>query len=1043
MDCGSCGRANASGARFCNGCGAALPARAADDAERKTVSVVFTDVVGSTALGERLDPESLRAVMARYFDTMRSTLEAHGATVEKFIGDAVMAVFGVPVVREDDALRAVRATLDMREALERLNAELDREHGVRLLTRTGINTGEVVVGGAGSARDQRLATGDAVNVAARLQQAAAPGETYIGEQTHAAVRNAAVLEALPPLQAKGKSEPLRAWRLVSVQHDAPAIARSTDTPFVGRRHERDQLQQVFDAARRERACRLVTIVGTPGTGKSRLTREFLQSIDDQARVLVGRCAAYGQGITYLPLAEVVRAVAGDDPELALALRLRDTERGDVAARVIVGALGGKGQAGSPEETAWAFRRLFEALAASQPLALVIDDIHWAESPLLDLIEYLVGFSSGAPILVLCLTRPDLLETRPSWSAPHPRSTLLALQPLTHDDASRLIDGLRPDRPLAPDVRQRIVDNAEGNPLFVEQMLAMLAEQPDGAADAIPPTIHALLAARLDRLPPAERAVLQRAAVQGRLFQRSAVAELLGPTAAGGLGATLLALARKEFVRPDASSVAGDDAFLFNHALIRDVAYASLTKESRAQLHANLAVWLEQRHAGLDARDEIVGHHLEQAVRYRRELGRADDTTTELGRRAGELLAAAGRRVLDRGEGAVAASLLERAAHLLEGDAAQRAGLLCELASAQSLSGALDAAALSAAQAITEAQRAGDAINEQRAQLARVRVGSMRTRFAPELLRGVAERAIAVFEAHDSEADLADAWLLLGFAESVAGDGSAQLQALRRAREHAIASGDQRRQIDAWNEVGGAMIFGRTPVSETLVFLDEELAWARERGLAAVEADALLGGPYLYSRLGRFDEARERLERSKALARELGLRYGLAEAHTAGAQMEMLADDPAAAERELRAAIDVVAGMGATRYVSLYRMRLVHVLIALERDDDAWAELENLRERMGDISGWKMAHARLLARAQRSAEAVVIAREAAAALASSDDLTSRAAMMTHLAEVLSANGDTGGAVQALTEALKLHEEKGNLLPAQRCREQLAAMGALSA
>ena len=1040
MICGSCGRASAAEARFCNACGAALPARPADDAVRKTVSVVFTDLVGSTALGEQLDPETLRAVMTRYFDTVRSTLERHGATVEKFIGDAVMAVFGVPAVREDDALRAVRATVEMRDALERLNAELEREHGVRLLTRTGINTGEVVVGGVGAAHDQRLATGDAVNVAARLQQAAAPGETYVGEQTHAAVRGAAVLQALPPLQAKGKREPLRAWRLVSVQHDAPAIARSIDTPFVGRRQEREQLRQVFDAAVRERACRLVTIVGTPGAGKSRLTREFLQAIADEARVLVGRCAAYGQGITYLPLAEVVRAVAGNEPELALAALMAATERGAVAARLIVSALGsGTGQSGSQEETAWAFRRLLEALAASRPLALLIDDIHWAESPLLDLIEYLVAFSSGVPILVVCLTRPDLLETRPSWAAPQPRSTLVSLQPLTRDDAGRLIDGLRADRPLAPNVRQRIVDSAEGNPLFVEQMVAMLADEPDAAADAVPPTIHALLAARLDRLPSAERAVLQRAAVQGRLFQRGAVADLLGAGAAAGFGATLLALARKEFVRPDASSVDGDDAFRFNHALIRDVAYASLTKESRAQLHAQLAAWLEQHEAALSARDEIVGHHLEQAFRYRHELGRVDDTTVALGRRAGELLAAAGRRALDRGEAGVAAALLERAARLLEGHARERAGLLCELALAQRMSGALEAARQSAAQAVTEAQQAGDTLNEQRAQIARVQVGSMRTRLEPELVRDVARRAIAVFEAHASEADLADAWQVMGLAELMAGDGAAQLQALRRAREHAIASGNLRRQIEAWNEVGGAMLFGRTPVTEVLAFLDQELAWAREHGLAAVEADALLGGPYLLSRLGRFDEARERLARSKALARELGRGYDLAEAHTAGAQMEMLADDPAAAERELRAAIDVVIGMGATRYEVLYRIRLTHVLIAQQRDDDAWAELERGRERAGDAPGWKMAQARLLARQRRGEEAMALARGAVRAFIISDDLTSRAGILTQLAEVLQAAGDTLGAAQALTEAVALHEEKGNLLPAQRCREQLAAMG----
>jgi tetratricopeptide (TPR) repeat protein len=574
------------------------------------------------------------------------------------------------------------------------------------------------------------------------------------------------------------------------------------------------------------------------------------------------------------------------------------------------------------------------------------------------------------------------------------------------------------------------------------VLAMLADHPDAAVDAVPSTIHALLAARLDGLPSAERAVLQRAAVQGRVFQRSAVAELLGPAAASGLGATLLALARKEFVRPQASSVAGDDAFRFNHALIRDVAYVSLTKESRAQLHAELAAWLDRREAGPASRDEIVGHHLEQAYGYRQELGRVDDATAALGRRAGELLAAAGRRALDHGEAAVSASLLGRAVRLIEGGAHDHGGLLRELASAQRLSGALEAAEQSAAQAIAESRQAGDATGEQRAWIEHAHAQHMRAPIEPEALRGVAQRAIAVFEQHASQVDLADAWQLMGMAELAAGDRAAQLQALRRARAHAIASGNLRRQIYAWNEVGGSMLFGRTPVGEVLAFLDEELAWAREHGLAAVEADALLGGPYLYSRLGRFDEARERLERSKALWRELGLRYELSEAHAAGAQMEMLAGDPAAAERELRAAIDVVAGMGSTRYEALYRMRLIHVLIELGRDADARAELESQRERIGAWPGGKMAHARLLAREHRSEEAVALAREATHALAGSDDLTARAGMLIHLAEVLRMGGDAAGAAQALADAVMLHEEKGNVLPAQRCREQLAAMGTVS-
>ncbi len=402
----------------------------AADETRKVVTVVFTDVAGSTALGERLDPEALRRVMWRYFDTMQGSLVRHGGTVEKFIGDAIVAVFGVPTVHEDDALRAVRAAVEMREALERLNEELVREYGVRIATRTGVNTGEVIV--AQTAIDQKLATGDAVNVAARLEQAAGENEVLVGSATYRLVQDGVVAEEAPSVDAKGKSEPLAAWRVLGVRPEAPAFARPIVTPFVGRDGELDELRHAFDVAARESSCALATIVGPPGIGKSRLAREALRAFEKEARVVVGRCVAYGDGITYLPLAEVVREIAGPDPAEALGALLENVERGPVAARLILGAIGAGDEPGSPEETAWAFRRLFETVAASRPLVVVVDDIHWGEPTLLDLLEYVLGFSSGAPILLLCLARPDLFDTRPSWAAPRPRTRLVSLSPLSEN-----------------------------------------------------------------------------------------------------------------------------------------------------------------------------------------------------------------------------------------------------------------------------------------------------------------------------------------------------------------------------------------------------------------------------------------------------------------------------------------------------------------------------------------------------------------------------------------------------------------------------------
>jgi class 3 adenylate cyclase/tetratricopeptide (TPR) repeat protein len=1039
MVCASCGLENAYEARFCSTCGTSLGGHAGERETRKIVTIVFVDIAGSTALGEQLDPESLRRVMWRYFDVMQATLERHGGTVEKFIGDAIVAVFGVPSLHEDDALRAVRAVLEMGNRLEALNLELDREYGVRIVTRTGVNTGEAIVGD--DAGDQRLATGDAVNVAARLEQAAGPGSVLVGAGTYDAVRDAVVAERLPPIEAKGKSEPLVAWRLLGLRPDVPAFARPIVTPFVGRSRELDELRGAFDIAIRGRSAALATIVGTPGIGKSRLARELVSSLEAEARVLVGRCVAYGEGIAYLPLAGVVRDVAGDDPEPELAGILADVERGDIAARLIASAVGERDDAGSPDETAWAFRRLFETLAARRPLVVVVDDIHWAEPTLLDLLEYFVGFSSGAPVLLLCVARPDLYDIRPTWAAPREGVTLVSLAPLDVVDSERLVDELMRERDLAVPLRRRIVETAEGNPLFVEQILAMLADDPDAAAEAVPATIQALLAARIDRLEPEEHAVIQRASVEGRLFHRGAVSQLLSGREGAGLGGILLALVRKEFVRPDQSLFAGDDGFRFNHVLIRDVAYASVPKELRAELHARLAGWLEQHaEVHLTGHEEIVGYHLEQAYRLRSELGRIDDGARKLAAKGGCLLGRAGRRALDRQEPTIAASLLDRACRLLVVAPAERAVILPELGRAFRETGALVSADAILTEAIREAKRYGDKPTEMRAEIERARIEYMQAPLDPRTLREIARRAIAVFEPLGAAANLADAWQLMGIAELSARDRDAQLLALQEARRHAIASGDTRRQIDAWNEVGGSMLCGRTPVSEVLAFLDEELAWARERGLAAVEADALLAGPYLYSRLGRFDEARDRLQRSKAICRELGIAYGLAEASMAGAEMEMLAGDAEAAERELREAIRLATEMGASRYVALYRTRIAHVLVTQGRNEDALSELERAREMYGEMPLWITARARVLARLGETDDAVRLAREAVTSVAGMGDITLQAETLRDLAEVLRAHGELDAAAAALAEAIALHEEKGNVLPAERCRELLATIPA---
>ena len=995
--CPACGRENGDGARFCSECGAAL-AEAGSREVRKTVTVLFADVSGSTALGERLDPESFRRVMARYFEVARACLERHGGTVEKFIGDAVMAAFGVPVLHEDDALRALRAAVELRAELASINVELERTYGVSLRLRTGVNTGEVVSG-----TKERLVTGDAVNVAARLEQAAEPDDILIGESTHALARGAIEAERVDGLVVKGKTEPLTAYRLLSVVEGAPAFERRLDAPFVGRREELARVRAAFDEAVSTRSCRLVTVLGPPGIGKSRLASEVSAALAGDAAVLTGRCLSYGEGITYLPLVEIFRE-AGAERELEAALSVD-----------------------APEDVFWSVRKALEQRARERPLALVMEDIHWAEPTLLDLAEHLGDWTRDAPLLLLCLARPELLDGRPAWGG-----EVMTLQPLSEREAEELIENLLEGAPLDDSTHSRIREVAEGNPLFVEQLLAMLAE--GGDAGDVPPTIHALLAARLDGLPDEERDVLERASVIGHDFEWEALGEL-SPDRRRPPGAQLAALVRNELIRPHAAI---PDTFSFRHALIRDAAYTRLPKERRSDLHERCADWLDGRG---DEFEEMIGYHLEQANRWVVELGPADERAISLAARAADSLAASGKRAYARGDGPAAAKLLERSIALLAVDDPVRLRLMPLLGRAHR-----DAANMERAEAVlTEALERARALDEPvvaaDSALALVDLRFHATTATRQEVLAEVDSATRVYAEYGDEAGLGRALALGGKLRFWAGETAAALEDLERAAGHARNAGDRYQEADCFQYMLAAIVYGPTPASDGLAFL--EAMRTRLEGNRRLDMSLLNSQGRLEAMEGRFESARAALARAATLADGVLEVERYSHVLVAIADVELLAGDAAAAERNVRTACDRLEEIGELGYLASAVPTLLEALYRQGRDEEALRLSERwnparltVPEDVDGQAAWRSVRAKLLARRGNVAEAEELAREAIALAGATDYVDLHAEALAALGEVLLVAERRDDAVRALEQAVSLFEAKGNTVAATAIRNQLS-------
>jgi predicted ATPase/class 3 adenylate cyclase len=1027
---------------------------------RKTVTVVFTDVSGSTELGERLDPEAVRLVMERFFAEARSVLERHGGTVEKFIGDAVMAVFGIPAAHEDDPLRAVRAAADLRAALPRVNEDLERERGVNLAVRAGVNTGEVVAGDAVSG--EFYATGDAVNVAARLEQAAEPGEILLGVQTYRRVRDAVHVEEVGPLVLKGKSHALAAYRLVEVIEGAPAVARRFDTPFVGREEELAELLACFDRSVAKRAPVLATVLGSAGIGKTRLAAELTAQLAEQAIVLRGRCLSYGQGITFWPLAEVVKAASGigetETPEKALAklaaLLPDDSLNALVVERVASAIALGEGS-GAIEETFWAVRKVFEALAGERPLAVVFDDIQWAEPTFLDLLEYLATSTRDLPLLLLCLARPELLELRPAWSSPSEGTTLVTLDPLAEPECELLVRNLLGEPEFPQDLPLRMTEAAEGNPLFLEEIVRMLADEGllrrengrwsatgDLTAIMIPPTIEALLAARLDRLAPLERATIERASVIGKRFSSEAVSELSPDEQRPAVTSNLEMLVRKRLIRPEPSSIANGDAFGFAHILIRDAAYASIPKALRAKLHERFGTWLEEKASTrVGELEAILGYHFERAYHYWAELGPVDEHGRKLARRAGELLGMAGRRALKAGDASATVSLLERALTLLSPGDSVRIELVPDLATAIFVVSAIDRADTLVDEAIESARASGNQSPEWHAVVARdrVRLYADPDRVDLDEVRQNARRAIEVFGRLADDLGLARAWALLADADWMRGRAARAAKDAERAAAHARRAGSYLEEGFGLGYLAWALVYGPEPVAEGHHRCQELLL--RAKGNREAEC-TLLGCLAVHeAMLGHFAEAREFVARAIAITQDLGMKGALGQQTLLAGEIELLAGDPATAETMMREAAEVFHAIGDRWFLSAAAVRLPRAIYAQERYDEALGLTETFEEApAGRDIEWQIRRrgirARVLARNGPMDEAATLAREAVAFARQTDFLNFHAEALVDLAEVLSLKPQVTKSTQYLEKALELYEQKGNIVSAENVRGLLA-------
>ena len=968
-------------------------------AARKTATVLAAKL----SVEAEADPEQARSAVGAARERADEIVVQHGGRLVAALGGEVTWVFGIPLVREDDAWRALRAADELRSVLP--GAEPSARQG--LTVRLGIASGEVI------AESPDDLFGDPVTAGAALARAATPEEILISDETRQLTSNAIRVE--PALEGE-------AWRVLEI--DPHPVRPASDGPMVGREQEMERTLAAFADVRERGQARLLSVVGEPGIGKSRLARELCRRLEGEAGVIVGRCLSYGQGITFWPLREALIQAAGEESRDGVRRLLEGADDAEVVTEIVAAALDLGPAESVGEQLPWAVRRLLEVLASQRPLLVVLDDVHWADDALLDLVDYLVDWLR-APVLLVCSARPELLETRPSWGGGHPQVSSVVLGPLDDAAALRHLEHQLGHRPLSEAQRAQILRTAEGNPLFVEQLLQMSAENGEWDRDTpIPGTIQALLSARLDRLGPGERALIECAAIIGREFWPSAVRELLPVEARSTTDTHLRALVHRGLIRPDRSMLAGEEQLRFHHILIRDVAYRSTPKSTRSELHERLADWLLPRG---EVYDEFVGYHLEQAFEYRVQLGGPDHGSSALAGRAADHLAAAGRRALARGDAHASVRLLRSSQVMLDAAGRTEPEVLLGLASALSECGDLREAEQVLTAAYDQARELGE---DNLAARASIDLSFNHVVIDPsvplaEMLR-IADEAVETFERSDDHGGIARAWhhvAMVHWIRSRAGDME---ETLERAMTHAERASDWQMQSRILGYLARATMAGPRPVTEGIGRCTDILNRAGDDVVLTAVAETMLG--MLEAMRGDFSVARSYADAARRRLAAVGLTVTVAVLQMYSGWIELMAETPDRALAGVRDAFDLLDRVGEGQRRAMTAAMLSRLLFFCGDYEQCGRYLAISEESASPDDAaaqavWRGTRARLLAATGELSGARRLADSAVDALTATDYIRLQGDGLVDRATVLTALGQHDAAAADLRQARALFERKG--------------------